>query len=434
MPAVVLHSVAGAPGTSLGRLLDGPFGHELLRPLIGALPRPVARVTGPGALLRDAAQGLPQNAATAEAVAIRLRRAGVDLTWGESDLLPDWASFVRFTHARGAASVELVRADPSLLTELQVGTFFYAYWRRRLLRRFALRFGSAWFAERAPAFARRVVADLAFWAGVRSAAAPQEWERFALSSYVVFYCHRIGSGGWPAQENMNLELRRFERLLGLLHALGFRPLAPAELLAFHRDAQATLPRRSFVLTADDALRDTVAALTDRGGDLSPVVFVNTGAVGERPWWAFGKSVADWGELGAFERAGGAVGSHCRGHPQLPSLDPSSLQDELAGSLADLRQRLPDSLPLLAYPHGLHDERVRSTARTAGYAAAFTTEPGRNGAGIDPHCLRRVELKNWDGLAATVWKAAAGELLPWRWERLRRRARRVAEERAPAESA
>lgn len=432
MPAVVLHSVAGAPGTSLGRLLDAPLGHGPLQPLIGALPRPVARVTGPDALLRDAARGLPDNAATAEAVAIRLRRAAVDLSWGEPDLLPDWASFVRFAQARGAASVQLVRADPSLLTELQLGTFFYEYWRRRLVRRLALRFGFARFAPRVPAVARRAVADLAFWAGVRSAAAPEEWARIARSSYVVLYCHRIGSGGWPGQENLDLDLRRFERRLRLLRALGFRSLAPAELLAFHRDPRATLPRRRFVLTADDALRDTVAALTDLD-ELSPVVFVNTGAVGESPWWAFGQSVAGWDELGVFERAGGALGSHCRSHPRLTSLDESSLEDELAGSLADLRQRFPDSLPLLAYPHGLHDERVRRTARKAGYAASFTTEPGRNGAGIDPHCLRRLELKNWDGPAATVWKAATGELLPWRWERLRRRPRRVAEDRSPAES-
>lgn len=431
MPVVALHSVVGAPGTSLGRLLETPRGHGPLRPLVGAFPRPVKRVTGPDALLRDAAKGLPETAATAEAVAIRLRQAGVDLTWGEPDLVASWASYVGFAHARGAASVELVRVDPSLLTELQLGTFFHAYWRSRLARHLALRFGIHRLARRAPALAPALVADLAFWAGVRSAATPDEWERFARSSYVVFYCHRIGSGGWPGQENMDLDLRRFERRLRLLRALGFRPLAPAELLAFHRDPHATLPPRRFVLTADDALRDTVAVLTTRG-DLCPVVFVNTAAVGGRPWWAFGQSVADWEELGAFEQAGGALGSHCRNHPGLPSLDPSSLQDELAGSLEDLRQRFPDSLPLLAYPHGLHDEQVVSVAEKTGYAAAFTTKPGRNGAGIDLRCLRRLELKNWDGPAATLWKAATGEQLPWWWDRVRRR-QRVAEERGPADN-
>jgi hypothetical protein len=78
--------------------------------------------------------------------------------------------------------------------------------------------------------------------------------------------------------------------------------------------------------------------------------------------------------------------------------------------------------LLAYPYGDHDERVRSAAAAAGYRAAFTTEPGRNGAGIDPYCLRRLGVLDWDNRSAFLWKALTGELLPWIWERRRRRRR------------
>jgi len=45
---------------------------------------------------------------------------------------------------------------------------------------------------------------------------------------------------------------------------------------------------------------------------------------------------------------------------------------------------------------VHDQRIRSAAIEAGYEAAFTTKPGRNGAGTDLYCLRRIELKDWDG--------------------------------------
>jgi hypothetical protein len=44
----------------------------------------------------------------------------------------------------------------------------------------------------------------------------------------------------------------------------------------------------------------------------------------------------------------------------------------------------------------------------------------NGAGTDVYCLRRVAIKDWDGWAALLWKAATGELLPRRWEQLRLR--------------
>jgi hypothetical protein len=39
-----------------------------------------------------------------------------------------------------------------------------------------------------------------------------------------------------------------------------------------------------------------------------------------------------------------------------------------------------------------------------------------------YCLRRIEVKNWDGYAALAWKTLTGELLPWPWERVRLRRR------------
>jgi peptidoglycan/xylan/chitin deacetylase (PgdA/CDA1 family) len=264
-----------------------------------------------------------------------------------------------------------------------------------------------------------LASDVAFWTGVRSGATSQEWKRFARSSYVVFYYHRIGRGGWRGQEHLDLDVRRFERQLRVLRLLGFRCLSPDELLAFHADPSATLSPRSYVLTADDALRDAVVALR-RHGALRPQVFVNTSAVGGSPPWAFGKAVADWDELKSFEAAGGIIGSHCRGHPRLPELDSENLREELVGSLREIRARFPEAPPLLAYPHGLHDERVRSAAEAAGYCAAFTTDPGRNGAGIDVYCLRRIGLKDWDGATAFLWKMLAGEWLPRRWGQLTRR--------------
>ena len=422
---VVLHSIAGAPGSPLARWVDRtsvPYGE--LRPLVGPFPRPIVRITGPESLLGEAAESLPEGAARPEAIAVRLRRAGVELSWGELDPLPDAASFVDLCYARGASSVELVRIDPSLLTEMQLGSFFHAYWRRRVLRHAALRLGIVPALKRFPASFLNLASDLSFWAGVRSGATGQEWKRFARSSYVVFYYHRIGRGGWPGRESLDLDEGRFDRQLRLLGMLGFRPLSPDDLLAFHADPSATLSARSYVLTADDGLRDAVAAL-QRRAPLRPQVFVNTSAVGQTPPWAFGNSVADWDQLKAFEEAGGIVGSHCRDHPRLPMLDAERLGDELAGSLRDIRARFPEAPPLLAYPHGLHDERVRAAAEAAGYRAAFTTEPGRNGAGIDPYCLRRIGPKDWDGRAAFLWKALTGEWLPRRWGQLARaRARRA----------
>ena len=419
----ILHSVAGPSDTRLAASLEGsatPFGP--LRPLVGPFARPVVRVSGSDALIEKAARGLPSGAATAEAVAVRLRRAGVELTWGTPDVISDTGAFLRLSRERGASSVVLFRLDPSLLGEMQLGAFFHAYWRRRVAR-LAMSRLQALPALLCQAGLVGLAGDAAFWAGVRAEATDAEWERFARSSYVVFYYHRIGERGKRGEERLDVHPSRFARQLRLLRLLRFRAIGPAELLRFHDDPSQSLPRRSYVVTADDGFRDAVGELRRRA-DLHPYVFVNTSCVGGVATWAYHEPLADWEELEQLQRAGGVVASHCRHHPRLPKLEPADLQDELVGALADLRERLPGVWPLFAYPHGLHDERVRQAVIDSGYGAAFTTQPGRNGAGTDPYCLRRIGLKDWDGPLAVFWKAATGELLPWAWERARRRFLRV----------
>jgi peptidoglycan/xylan/chitin deacetylase (PgdA/CDA1 family) len=418
-----VHSVAGPPDTLLARwLAETPKPYGELSPLVGPFSRPIVRVSGPRALLEQAAHGLPAGAARAEAIAVRLRRAGVEIALGEPDELPDTASFVRLCHARGASSVALVRADPSLLTELQLGSFFHAFWRRRVIRRAVCRLGRLGLLARSPAGLLTLAADTAFWLGVRSVATSREWERLTWSSYVVFYYHGVQENADREQAHLLIHPRRLERQLRSLRLLRFRPLAPEQLLAFHMDPEATLPPRSYVIAADDGFRSVIEAFRDHAARLRPQIFVNTAAVGGAASWAYDMPLADWDELEEFKAAGGIVASHGRDHPAMPQLGQDELEAELAGALADLAAHFEDVPPLLAYPYGDHDERVRSAAAAAGYRAAFTTEPGRNGAGIDPHCLRRLGVLDWDNGAAFLWKALTGELLPWVWERRRRRRR------------
>jgi peptidoglycan/xylan/chitin deacetylase (PgdA/CDA1 family) len=383
--------------------------------------RPIVNVSGPSGLIEQAAESLPHGAARPEAIAVRLRRSGVELSWGACEGLPDAAAFIRLCHARGASSIELVRADHSLLTELQLGAFFHAYWCRRVIRRVACRLGLLRPIVQSPGALLGLASDFAFWLGVRSVATKREWERLTRSSYVVFYYHGIKESAKPEQEHLHTRPRRFDRQLRWLRLLGFRALSPDELLSFHTDPEATLPARSYVIAADDGFRSVVKAF-HRHARLHPQVFVNTSAVGGAATWAHDEPLADWHELEEFEAAGGVVASHGRGHPLMPDLEAGALADELAGALADLKGHLQSVPPLLAYPYGYHDERVRSAAEGAGYRGAFTTEPGRNGAGTDPYCLRRIGVLDWDGRSAFLWKALSGELLPWAWERQRRRRR------------
>jgi peptidoglycan/xylan/chitin deacetylase (PgdA/CDA1 family) len=385
--------------------------------LEGVDPPVVARISGDADALRAASSGLPDGASTPEAIAARIRRAGGELVWGDPVRPESTSELLRLCRARGASSPALVRADPSLLPELQLGSWFRAPAVRRLARRALL-------AARLPArVLHREAADAAFWAGVRSAATPHEWERLTRSSYVVLYYHRIAGDGKPGQERFDLAPRVFERHMRWLRRLGLRPLGVDELVAFHTDPQATLPRRAVLLTADDGFRDTVLALA-RHVDLRPVIFVSTDAVGgEAPWdWADREPIASWPELQDFVAGGGEVGSHARTHTPLTELDVALLAVELTGSWEELRAHVSRPAPLLAYPHGRNDETVRAAAAAADYRAAFSTEAGRNGAGTDRLGLRRIGPKQWDGAAAFVWKATTGEAVPWSIERVRLRLR------------
>lgn len=384
-----------------------------------------AKRASPGAMewIVAEAELVPQALDTnPEAVAVRLRRDGAQLEWGEPVGL-GVGELVALCRARGRSSVSAMRSDPSLLPDLQLGSWLDVHWRFRVLRRLAARVAPAvsWAAHAAPrsrlvAFA----ADAAFWAGARSATTSREWRRLTRTSYSALYYHRVAGDGKLGQERIDISPATFARQLRLLRRLGFRALSVDEIFAFHADADTLLPRRAYALTADDGFRDAVEALAERPEHRAQV-FVCTEAVGGKADWAGDEPIADWEELARLAGTGAFVGSHGTSHADLTRVE--AVEDALVESRSELEQRLGAPVPLLAYPHGRRDDRVRRAAAAAGYRAAYTTDPGRNGAGTSPFDLRRVGPKEWDSSLSFLWKAVTGELVPARWERwLLRRAR------------
>jgi len=397
-----------------------------------------ARRASPGAMRWIVAEVETAQPADAEAFAVRRRRDGAELEWGDPLELAV-AELIRACRARGGASLAAVRSDPSLLPDLQLGSWLDVHWRFRGLRRLSARVAPAvaW-AARLVAHPRLVAlaADAAFWAGARSAATAHEWHRLTRSSYAALYYHRIAGDGKPGQERIDISPARFARQLRLLRRLGFRALSADEIVAFHTDPGTVLPRRAYAITVDDGFRDAVEALATRPEHRAQV-FVCTGTVGGAAEWADGEPVAGWDELARLAGTGAYVGSHGTSHADLTSVE--AVEDALAESRRELERRLGSPVPLLAYPHGRRDDRVRRAAETAGYRAAYTTDPGRNGAGTSPYDLRRVGPKEWDSSLSLLWKAVTGELVPARWERwllararLRSRWRRSSAPRAAGE--
>jgi len=290
-----------------------------------------------------------------------------------------------------------------------------APWRTRLLRR--LRLPSALLRPLAAVFPRwaELARDLGYWRQVRREVTAAEWRRLS-SSYSVLVYHRFAGELKPGQERIDISPRRFRRQLRALRLLGFRPLSPEQLLAFHR-GDGEIPGRAFVLTVDDATADSVEPLREAAG-WKPQLFVPTAELGASAHWIDGEPVATWEQVAELAAAGVAIGSHTRHHRRLSELPAPVREVELAGSLADLRERLPKSLTVIAYPNGDHDDAVCEATAAAGYELGFTTEKGRNGARTDPFRLRRVSIHGADGALAAIWKVTTGEALPRLWLRLR----------------
>jgi peptidoglycan/xylan/chitin deacetylase (PgdA/CDA1 family) len=414
------------PGEAVVRPVSVPAaGAPLLlggiRPLVGPFDPPVAGIDAVPELLEVAYAGLEPGDARPEAAAVRLRRLGVELRRGEPQVL-DARRFVAWSERRGRSSVALWRADRSLLPELQLGAFYHAAAAGRATRRVLMRVPPVG-APRGRAL--RAVADAAFWRGVRAVCDDREWARLTRGYTALLY-HRLAGEMKPGQERLDLPPRQFAAQLHALRRLGLRPLSLADAIAVHA-GERDLPRRSVLVTADDAFADCAHVLAEHG-DWRPALFVPTRAVGGAAHWADGEPVATWPELRALRRAGGELGAHSRTHADLTVLDGDRLEAETAGALSDLAEAVLAAPATFAYPHGRHDLHVRANVRTAGAVLAFTSAPGRNGAGTDPWCLRRVGIKASDSLPAVAFKALTGELLPGPWER--RLARRAARPSSP----
>jgi peptidoglycan/xylan/chitin deacetylase (PgdA/CDA1 family) len=297
-----------------------------------------------------------------------------------------------------------------------LGDWFAAPIRRRVLRRLLMRLPSplaAMVAFSGPR-ARVIGREAARWRAVRECSTPTQWRRGARSSYVVLYYHRLAGELKPGQERLDVPPELFARQMRLLRRLRFRPLTPEQLIAFHEGSLPALPRRSYVITADDGFLDCVTPFVTHAR-VRPQLFVPTAEVGGRSWWAGDEPLANWADLRRMSELGVAIGSHAHRHVPLPEVGDDELLEELTASRDELRRRLPAAPPILSYPHGRRDARVLESAVAAGFALAFTTDPGRNGANADQMQLRRIGVKAWDSSLSFLWKATTGQLLPPRWE-------------------
>lgn len=102
-----------------------------------------------------------------------------------------------------------------------------------------------------------------------------------------------------------------------------------------------------------------------------------------------KTVLSWQELRRLVKEGVTIGAHTQTHPIMPRLSDEAAQQEISGSLDDLRRELGETLPIFCYPDGGHNEKIVFKLKQNGVKVAFTTRRGLNHLGeTDPYRLRR----------------------------------------------
>jgi len=184
---------------------------------------------------------------------------------------------------------------------------------------------------------------------------------------------------------------RFREQVRWLASGAVRVLPVADLVA------ADDGRPAIALTFDDGFAnfaDVWPLLRDTG--LPVTLFVPSGFVGASNRWEALPGAAmpvldllDWHTLGRLAEEGVTLGAHSRTHRDLRALSDEMLEEEVAGSLADIRRETGARVDAFAYPYGYHDERVvASVGAVCTWACTTALRPVRTG---DPvHALPRLD--------------------------------------------
>lgn len=88
----------------------------------------------------------------------------------------------------------------------------------------------------------------------------------------------------------------------------------------------------------------------------------------------------------MQDAGEEIGAHTRAHSRLTLQDPVAIENEIAGSIADLRAD-GANISTFAYPYGVFNAQTDATVRQAKVLGARTIQPGLNFPESNPYLLK-----------------------------------------------
>ncbi|HET6171099.1 MAG TPA: glycosyltransferase [Gaiellales bacterium] len=220
---------------------------------------------------------------------------------------------------------------------------------------------------------------------------PPEWSGVRILGY-----HRI------AQEvdSLSVSPERFREQMRAVAESGAQPIRLDHALDLLRSPVAG---RYVCVTFDDGYRDNLleAAPVLEEFEIPGTIYLPSRIIdGELSfhWYENPPPALSWDEVGELVARGTVdVQSHTLTHPLLPQVDDARSHAEIAESKREIEAHVPYELTSFCYPAGLYGEREVEFVRTAGYAAAVTTNPGVNAGGGELLELRRTLVYGADDM-------------------------------------
>jgi len=221
--------------------------------------------------------------------------------------------------------------------------------------------------------------------------------RLDTSGLRILFYHRVSDD----RDELAVTPKAFTEQMDYLASESYRVvdvLTAIDLL----DSGAPLAR-TVALSFDDGYLDiadhALPVLSERG--FRATVFVAPAVTDGRTfftWYREQPALLTWADILELDRDGTLrFEAHTLTHPNLPALDTSAAQEEIAGSKAELENRLGRVVRALSYPSGLFGKREQWIAAEAGFHAAVSCEPGVNDRRTDRFALRRRQVDARDSL-------------------------------------